>query len=55
MARNLIDSEQSAYRLWGDPIEGIDEEEVRQAAKNLLEKDGYHFGKTTAVSTRVAD
>ena len=53
-ARELIDSEESTYRLWRDPTDHyVDPEEVRQAARDLLTKDAYHFRKTAAVRSRI--
>lgn len=55
MARSLINSQESTYGLWRDPSERVDLEEVRQAARDILSGDAYHFGKTAAVSTYTAD
>lgn len=53
MARDLVDSQESTYHLWRDPSANIDPEEMRQAARDLLTKDAYHFRKTAAVRNRM--
>ena len=55
MARALIISQDSTYHLWRDPNQVTDPQEVPQAARNLLEGDGYHFTKTAAVSTQTTN
>ena len=54
MARDLIGTQESAYHLWRDPSnKNIDPEEVRQATRDLLTKDAYHFCKTAAVRNSI--
>lgn len=54
MARDLIGTQESAYHLWRDPSDkNIDPEEVRQATRDLLTKDAYHFCKTAAVRNSI--
>ena len=53
-ARELIDSEEFKLPSWRDPTDhNVDPEEVRQAARDLLTKDAYHFRKTAAVRSRI--
>lgn len=55
MVRVLVNSSESTYYLWRDPNQGVDLQEVQQAARDILNGDRYHFGQTASVSTYVAD
>ena len=53
VARALVSSSESSYGL--GITDDTDPERVQTSARDLLFKDAYHFGKTTAVSTQATN